>query len=154
MKKTILLLALTVSLVFIVNANAQMGGWNTGGWYCPYCGGQNMGPGMQGQQWGGGWGMGPGMMNRGWGSQYGPQYNPQYNPQVGPQSGQPSRQMEEADARTILENYLTSTRNPNLKLGKIEDKGSVFEAEILTKDDSMVDKIMVDKNTGWIRSAY
>jgi hypothetical protein len=45
-------------------------------------------------------------------------------------------------------------RNPNLKVGEIEDKGYVFEAEILTKDNSLVDKILVDKRTGWMRSIY
>jgi hypothetical protein len=42
----------------------------------------------------------------------------------------------------------------HLKLGKIEDKGNAFEAEILTKDDSLVDNILVDKYTGWMRSVY
>jgi hypothetical protein len=62
--------------------------------------------------------------------------------------------MEEKDARGILNDYLGSMRNPNLKLGRIEDKGNVFEAEILTKDDSLVDRVVVDKNTGWMRSVY
>jgi hypothetical protein len=62
--------------------------------------------------------------------------------------------MEEKDAKALVENYLQSTRNPNLKLGKIEDKGYAFEAEIETKDSSLVDKILVDKRTGWMRSIY
>jgi hypothetical protein len=63
--------------------------------------------------------------------------------------------MEEKDAKEFLENYLRSTRNPNLKLGKIEDKGSVFEAEIVTKKEgALVDKIAVDKYSGWMRSVY
>ena len=53
-----------------------------------------------------------------------------------------------------MENYLTNMRNPNLKLGKIKDTGTAFEAEIVTKDNSMVDKIVVDKITGWMRSGY
>lgn len=130
----------------------QPGGWN----YCPYCGnsmgwgdGYGMGPGMMGQ----GRGMGPGMMNRGYGMG-GQQYGPPYGPQYGPQYQQPPRNMEEEDVRVMLENYLKSTRNPNLKLGKIQEKDSVFEAEILTKDGSLVDKIAVDKATGWMRSVY
>jgi hypothetical protein len=62
--------------------------------------------------------------------------------------------MEEKDAKELVENYLESTRNPNLKLGKIEDKGEGFEADILTKDGSLVDKMLVDKRTGWMRSVY
>ncbi len=47
-----------------------------------------------------------------------------------------------------------STRNPNLKIGKITEKDTGFEAEILTKNDDLVDKVLVDKNTGWMRSIY
>ena len=107
--------------------------------------GRGMGPGMMG---GGmmGRGMGPGMMGGGYGPQYGPQYPPQYQ--------QPPKPLEERDARAILENYLNSMKNPNLKLGKIEDTGSAFEAEIVTKDNSLVDRILVEKSTGRMRSAY
>jgi len=98
-----------------------------------------MGPGM----------MGLGMMGRGWGM--GPGYG---QPPSSPQTPGGSKQMEEKDARALLENHLKATRNPNLKLGKIEDKGSVFEAEILTKDGSLVDRIAIDKRTGWMRSVY
>lgn len=144
----------------------QQGGWN----YCPYCGsymgpqwgygmgsgmmGGMMGPGMMGR----GYGMGPGMMGRGYGmgpGRMGPQYGPQYGPGYqGPQYQQPQKPMNEQDAKGLLENYLQSTRNPNLRLGKIEDKGNAFEAEIQTKDGSLVDKILVDKRTGWMRSVY
>jgi hypothetical protein len=42
-----------------------------------------------------------------------------------------------------------------LKLGKIKDEGSAFEVDIVTKSNgSLVDKILVNKNTGWLRSAY
>jgi hypothetical protein len=115
--------------------------------------GYGRGPGMMGR----GYGMGPGMMGRGGmmapgmmgqGQGMGPGYG------YGPRYQQPQKALEEKDVKPILENYLKSTRNPNLKLGKIEDKESTFEAEIMTKDDSLVDKIAVDKNTGWMRSIY
>lgn len=112
----------------------MMGGGPYGGGDCP--GGQYPGPGMMGR------GMGPGMMGPGYGYQYGPQYQ------------QPQEPLDEKDGKTILENYLKSTRNPNLKVGKIEDKGNAFEGEILTPKGSLVDKILVDKNTGWMRSVY
>jgi hypothetical protein len=76
---------------------------------------------------------------------------------MGPGQGQQQqlqKPLEEKDARAILENYITNMKNPNLQLGKIKDAGTTFEAEILTKDNSLVDKIMVDKATGWMRSAY
>jgi len=39
-------------------------------------------------------------------------------------------------------------------LGKIIERENYFEAEILTEEDSLADKIAVDKNTGWMRSIY
>ncbi len=159
-----------------------MGQSPQGGWYCPNCGSQ-MGPGMMGQgmmgpgMMGGGYGMGYGMMGRGMmgggmmgqgmmgqgmmphgqgmgPGMMGPGYGQQYGYSGTPGYQQPQRQMEEKDATEIVENYIRSTRNPNLKLGKIEEKGATFVAEILTKDDSLVDKIEVDKSTGWLRSTY
>lgn len=91
--------------------------------------------------------MGDGMMGRDSGSgMMGPGYGPQHQ--------QPDKPLEEKDARAILDNYLQSMRNPNLKLGKIKDVGNAFEAEILTKDESLVDKILVEKGTGRMRSVY
>jgi hypothetical protein len=85
-----------------------------------------------------GYGMGPGMMGQG----YGPQYQQERKP------------LTEKDVKAMVENYLQSTRNPNLKPGKITEKDYYFEAEIVTKNDSLVDKIIVDKQTGWMRSVY
>jgi hypothetical protein len=47
-----------------------------------------------------------------------------------------------------------ATRNPNLKVGKITDRDTYFEVEILTKEDSLADKLAVYKNTGWMRPIY
>ena len=114
-----------------------------------------MGPGMMGSWDYGGdrsYRMGPGMMGPGWrGRGMGPARR---GPGYGGQPLQERRQLEEKDARSIVENYIRSTRNPNLELGKIKDAGNVFEAEIVTKDKSLVDKVLVDKNNGWMRSAY
>ena len=107
--------------------------------------GYGMGPGMMGRGWSG-YCNGPGMMGYGYGPQYGPQYAPQYQ--------RPQKPLNENQAKEMVENYLQSTRNPNLKLGKIEDKGYAFEANIVTKDGSLVNKVLVDKNTGWMQSAY
>jgi hypothetical protein len=107
------------------------------------------GPGMRGRGWGHGYGMGPGMMGPGYQG-----YGPQYGPPSGPQYQGPQEPLKEKDVKAMLENYVQSTRNPNLKVGKIEEKDAHFEAEILTKENSLVDKILVDKNTGWMRSIY
>jgi hypothetical protein len=110
------------------------GNWN----YCPYCG-SYMGPGM----------MGRGMMGRG---MMGPGYGPQYG--YGQQYQQPPNPLDKEQAKQEVENYLRSTRNPNLKMGKIEEKGNDYEVRIETKDGSLADKILVNKDTGWMRSAY
>jgi hypothetical protein len=112
--------------------------------------------------------MGPGMMGQdrtGWGPGYGPQqqqgwtcpycgrwYGPGYG--YGPQYQQPQKPMTKRDAEALVGYFLKSTSNPNLKLGKIQDEGTAFEVEIVTKTNSLVDKILVDKRTGWMRSVY
>jgi hypothetical protein len=175
MKKILLLLFATVFIGFAfysVEANAQMGqgygpgygmgpgmmgqGYGPGYGMGPgmmgpgygYGYGYGMGPGMMGQGYGPGYGMGPGMMGPGYG--YGRQYGPQY----GRQYQQPQKPLDQNQAKQEVENYLSSMRNPNLKLGKIEEKGNGYQVNIVTKDGSLVDKILVDKNTGWMRSAY
>ncbi len=155
MKKALVALAV-ILILGVAIAYAQNPGMMGGqqGWYCPYCGqwmGHGMmGGGMMGRGMMGGCGMmggqgmmGPGMMAPGYGQQY---QQPQYM--------QTQKPLEEKDAKGILENYLANMKNPNLKLGKIKDAGNTFEAEIVTKDNSLVDKIVVDKMTGWMRSAY
>lgn len=62
--------------------------------------------------------------------------------------------LEKDDVKSMLENMLDYSRNPNLKAGRIEDKGVFYEAEITTKEGSLVDKLLVDKNTGRMRSVY
>jgi hypothetical protein len=107
-----------------------------------YSRGWGMGRGMMG---GHGYGMGPGMMGGdyyGTGRGYGRQY---------PSSG---KAIDAKEAETMMNDYLKSSRNPNLKLGKIKDAGNTFEAEILTKKNDLVDKVYIDKRTGQIWSAY
>jgi hypothetical protein len=108
--------------------------------------GSGMGSGMMGGQ---GNGMGPGMMGPGYGNQQNPQYQ-----QPEKQYQQLEKPLDQKEAKAILENYLKSTRNPNLKLGKIKDEGDAFEGDILTQNGSLVDKILVSKDTGAMRSVY
>jgi zinc resistance-associated protein len=109
--------------------------------------GYGMGPGMMGP----GYGMGPGMMGPGWGMGMNPSWSDRENPQhmsrhMGP--------LEKKDAAEIVENYIQSTRNPNLKVGKIEDTGNAFKAQIVTKDNSLVEEVLIDKRSGNMRPAY
>lgn len=62
--------------------------------------------------------------------------------------------LDKEDAQALLQNYLDSTNNPNLKLGQETDKGTGYEFDVVTKDNSLVDRILVSKDTGDFRSAY
>jgi hypothetical protein len=75
--------------------------------------------------------------------------------QQGPSGpSQQTQPLTKSEVKMLLENYLRNTGNPNLKLGDISEKEKSYEAEILTKDGSLVDKIQVQKYTGWFRSVY
>ncbi len=92
-----------------------------------------MGPGgMMGR--GGMW------MNRGWGMGY--------------PGRQASQSLSLDQAKVLIGNQLRMANNPNLKLGKVTEEKDHFLGEITTKDGSLVDRMQVDKNTGWMRSAY
>jgi hypothetical protein len=98
-----------------------------------------------------GYGMGPGMMHYGGGTDYG--MAPQCNDYV-PSYHQNQTYLDKKGAEKVFEDYLNARHNPNLKLGEIKDEGSSFEAELLTQNNSLVDKLIVDKNSGQMRSAY
>jgi hypothetical protein len=72
--------------------------------------------------------------------------------------GYPSAQVErmqpmsKSKVRLLLEEYAAA--NPNLKVGAIEEKGEIFQGRIETKDGSLVEKILVDKETGWMKRSY
>jgi len=116
-------------------------------WFCPWAGQGYMGPGMMGPGYGGGmmgyghgYGYGPGgMMGYGRGAQY-------YN-----RSGKPVTMDQ---AKVLVEKYMDRMGNPNLKSGRIVDKDKYFETDITTKDGSLVNKLYVDKQTGWMRFEY
>jgi hypothetical protein len=57
------------------------------------------------------------------------------------------------DARRAIANYFTSI-GESIRPGKIEEKDLYFEVELLDKHDAVVDKAIVDKRTGRIRSIY
>lgn len=165
--------------LYAAAASAQMGGPGMTGGYGPgqggYCprygqyedprGSYDTGRGMMG----GGYGMGSGMMGRGYGRGRGmmgqgyvmgpgimDQGDGYYGPRsgYGPQSQLPEEPLTREEATQQVEEYLMSTRNPNLEVGEIQEKGNNFEADIVTKDGSLVDKLLVNKDTGRIRSAY
>lgn len=104
--------------------------------------GQGMGPGMMGQGMGPGvmgQGMAPGMMGQGMGP--------------GPMMALP-QDLSVENVRHMLEHRLAWQGNPNLKLGEVEEKDEdTIEAEIVTQDGSLVQRLEVDRHTGWMRPA-
>lgn len=55
------------------------------------------------------------------------------------------------DARKILKEYFLKR---DVKIGEIKEKEYYFEAEILDRRNNLVDKVIIDKRTGRIRSIY
>jgi hypothetical protein len=109
-------------------------------------GGQGMGPGMTG----GAYGFGPGMT----GMTPGEMKRSFLGACEGIPYVRPNKTVDMKEAKMLLESCIQSTRNPNLKLGAIKDQGTDYEATITTKSNVLVDRILMDKKTGWMRSAY
>jgi hypothetical protein len=55
-------------------------------------------------------------------------------------------------AQKVVQQRLTWMGNDRLKVGKVEAKGdTAFTAEIVTLDNSLVEKLEIDAKTGFIR---
>ena len=183
-KKTFLAAGMAAVLSFgapsLATAHGSGSNWGNPYYGCPY--GGHMGPGMMGQgQMGPGYGMGPGMMGQG---QMGPGYGmgpgmmgqgqmgPGYGMgpgmmgqgQMGPMMGQGQmgpgmmrplpEDLSTAQVRHMMEHQLAWQGNPNLKVGKVEDKDDdTIIADVVTQDGSLVQRLEVDRHTGWMRPA-
>jgi hypothetical protein len=96
--------------------------------------GYGMGPGMMGH----GYGMGPGMMGHGYG--------------MGPgMMGDPDgREVAEDDVRSFLARQLEMRGLERLKVGGIDASDErVFKADIVTKEESLVVRVVVDRGSGF-----
>ncbi len=122
-----LLMFLAVALTTGTISAQPMGAGQSG--YCPWMGG---GYGMQRGQ--GGW------------------YCPWMGKQTGPPVAKPGQPLTADQAKALVEQHISG--NPNLKVGKVTPKEDAYEVDIVTKDGSLVDKIQVNKQTGWFRSVY
>jgi hypothetical protein len=134
------LAAMTVATVPAATAHGPGYGMGSGmmGW-----GHGMMGPGMMGQ----GYGMGPGMMGHG---MMGPGYG------MGPGMmgwGQGrTGDLSTDDVKTMLERWITWQGNKRLQVGDIkEESDDVIVAEIVTKDGSLVDRLRVDRHSGYMQ---
>ena len=100
--------------------------------------GFGQGPGMMMHP---GFGQGPGMMG------FGMMWN---------QSGRQAlpKDLSVEDVQHMLEHRLQWQINPNIKLGKVEEKDAdTIVAEIVTRDDSLVQRFEIDRHTAWARPA-
>ncbi len=110
-------------------------------WFCPWCGAQSgteMGQGMMGDRQ---------MKNRGRGMHQGwcrGQCPREKTKQMAP--------LSQEEAKTLMNNYVAA--NPNLKIGEVTEKDDVYVGEIVTKDGSLVEKLVLDKSTGWMKREY
>lgn len=77
------------------------------------------------------------------GHHYGPGGQSSYN-----QGGQPLTQDQ---AKQMVQNHIQG--NPYLKVGEFTDQGDFYDVTIVTKKEgALVEKIQVDKKTGWFRN--
>jgi hypothetical protein len=114
--------------------------------------GPGYGPGMMrgyGPGWGHGWmmrgGYGPGMMGPGYGPGmmgYGPGYYGQ----------QANLNLSTDDVKNYFGRMLAIRGNPRLKVGDVKEKDSdTIVADIVTKDNSLVQRFAVNRHNGFYR---
>jgi hypothetical protein len=148
MNKAWLIGILVVALILIVpliyshgmGNNGMMGMMgNRGNWWGHNNGYMNMGPMHMGRMMG--------SANYGWQCpmhntmNYGNYYNQ-------------SNSLNKRDAKKIAEEYLKAWNNPNLKLGMQSENKNEFEIHVITKDNSLVQKLMINKQNGTIRIEF
>lgn len=63
-----------------------------------------------------------------------------------------ARELSVADVRTQLEQWVLLYGNPRLKVGSVIEKNDkTISGEIVTLDNSVVQRVEVDRETGWMR---
>jgi hypothetical protein len=120
--------------------------WGYGVFVAPYSAGgwRSMGPGMISGPgpWGG---FSSGMMH---GYMFGPGEGPGWN------AGWRDLHLSIDNVRTNMERWLASQGNPRLKLGNVKDQDAdTIVADIVTKDDSLVQRFVINRHNGYFRSS-
>ena len=69
--------------------------------------------------------------------------------QTGPPVAKPGQPLTADQAKAMVEQHISG--NPNLKAGKVSEKDGNYEVDVVTKEGSLVNKIQVNKQTGWFR---
>ena len=102
----------------------------------------DMGSGMMGQHMGGGMMMGPGMMQSGsrpgMGALFGSRVTPVMN-------------LSPEDVRGYLGLQLQLLNNKRLKIGDLKSDDGTITADIVTVDNSLVQRLKIDRHTGAIQ---
>ncbi len=115
--------------------------------------GYGMGPGMMGPNGMMGYGMGPGMMGNMpmMGNMMGP--GMMGYGMMGPYwGGNQALNLTVNDVKGDLERWVASTGNPNIKVGNVVEKdANTITADVVTKDNSLVQQYTVDRRTGFYR---
>ena len=129
----------------------MMGGWGggpgAGPGNCPgFAQGEGKGPGAgYGPGYGhmrGGYGPGPGMMQG-----YGPRGAIQ-----GDQTANQNLNLTVDNVKARMERWLAWRGNARLKVGEVKEKDTdTITAEIVTKDNSLVERFIFDRHTGFTR---
>ncbi|MFP4213228.1 MAG: hypothetical protein ACLFRL_03875 [Desulfohalobiaceae bacterium] len=158
MKRKLFLAALVVGLILAGGmALAQEQGYTRApagagqGSVCPWNG---QGPGKLQQGQGSNWhgpgkfqgrpGKGPGQHMRG------SRFN---QGQLGPYAAQQQTgNLEQEQAKQLADNYLAG--NPNLKIEDISEQDNSYVATVVTQDGSLVERLLIDKNTGRMSKSY
>ena len=76
---------------------------------------------------------------------------PQQRSQVGSYFNRPA--LTKAQAYDVLANHVKKI-NPDLEIGEIKDGGGFYEAEILSEEKEVVERLAVDKKSGQLRVIY
>jgi hypothetical protein len=126
-----------------------------GEWMCPWCGRKaHMGSGMTKTHEGGPMkhGMMQGKMHEGGQMGHGMMHQGKEKYRSHMKGKGHMRPTNKNEVKMLLNHYVSG--NPNLKVGKITEKDEAFVANIVTRDNSMVEKVIVDKKTGWMKKEY
>jgi len=136
----------------------MMDGYGPGNGYGPGYGHmRGYGPGNNNGQ-----GYGPGYHMRGFGPGYGPGmmqgYGPGYHDGNNVQGNSPNAQTNQTlnlttdDVKSRMERWLARRDNPRLKVGEVKEKDAdTITADIVTKDNSLIQRFIVDRHTGFVR---
>lgn len=99
---------------------------------------------------GGWWGMGPNMTGPGWA--YGPGLMRGYGPGPGWNSGRGDLNLSTDNVKTYFERWLAWQGNPRLKVGDVKEQDAdSIGVDIVTKDNSLVQRFIVNRHDGYLR---